>query len=182
MFSNLKYINTAALSHSISAKKAGTACWRPLYSALTPGIWRLALKHCKDPGLGRRSTWEQWARTWENYSNCKPYTHVHHMRIPTPFKNELRLISFHRNIDQMSGNPCLNVESVKKIRYLHEFDRYVYLMNSFFDARLMRCVASTNAQYGVIHLKAHTIATHLLSIPFLQFEFLSLPFMLRTTQ
>lgn len=45
--------------------------------------------------------------------------------LPTPFIANLRLTerNIYRHVDQISKNPAIDVERIRKIKYLHEFDR-----------------------------------------------------------
>ena len=38
--------------------------------------------------------------------------------------SEAALLTIKRHVEQASKNPRVDVESVRKIKYLHEFDRY----------------------------------------------------------
>lgn len=59
------------------------------------------------------------------------------------------------HVDEISKNPRVDVERVRKIKYLFEFDR------------------SFKAQHGVTPLKEHTTVMHPLVIPSSPSEYLS---------
>ena len=63
-----------------------------------------------------------------------------------------------RHIDPISKNPRVDVERVRNIRYLYEFDRYGLYSNSYSQAKPV--TESFKAPLGDTPPKGHTTVTH----------------------
>ena len=45
------------------------------------------------------------------------------------------MLTLARHFEQISKNPNINVEEVRKVKYLHEFDRYACMVDPLLSAR-----------------------------------------------
>ena len=62
------------------------------------------------------------------------------------------------HVEELSKNPRVDIEKVRKITYLYEFDRYALCLNEYPGAKPI--TENSKAQLGAILLKGHTIAMH----------------------
>jgi predicted alpha/beta-fold hydrolase len=81
------------------------------------------------------------------------------------------VLTEHRHVDELTHHPRLNVDDMKDVKYIHEFDRYVFLPGTLQYTDISRAVQCPLWGYpteGAYHRDASSVDSLLaIRIPFL---------------